>query len=200
MASVHSCRLHRLCTPFYFYLGRDYNWFNIDLSSCKKKQCLTPAVGNLLLSEATESLPRSRFGINALLIIDTVETNDCLCASSHSSVCVRTGCVVCVPPCLKCRKQDRLSHLRVCIRKSHRFEHRSSLYPLLILTFLCCVILDVLVAVLYPTLPYDSQPNRQDGIQDIDTFDTLGSRRPTALRIQSRLQDGGSIVITSNEG
>jgi hypothetical protein len=62
------------------------------------------------------------------------------------------------------------------------------------------VILDVLVTVLYHVLPYDFQSDRQDGIQEVDTFDTLGSRRPTALRVQSRLRDGGSIVITSNEG
>jgi hypothetical protein len=55
----------------------------------------------------------------------------------------------------------------------------------------CCVV---------PALPYDFQPNRQDGIQDVDTFDTLESRRPTALRSQSRPRDGRSTVITSNEG
>ena len=62
----------------YTYLGRHCNWPEIDLLSCKKKQCLTLAVGDFLLSEATRAYPRSRFGDNASFAFDTVDTNDCL--------------------------------------------------------------------------------------------------------------------------
>jgi hypothetical protein len=55
--NVHTCRLHRPCRHSHSCLGRHCNWLNIDLSSCKKKKCLTLAVGDFTQSEATESFP-----------------------------------------------------------------------------------------------------------------------------------------------
>jgi hypothetical protein len=92
--------------------------------------------------------------------------------------------------------------IRVCIETSHRFDLSVFLYALLILTsHLLRDIGCTAAPVLYFTLPYDFQPDHQDGIQVIDTIDTLVSRCSTTPQAsQNRLRDGGSFVVTADEG
>jgi hypothetical protein len=105
--NVHTCRLHRPCRHSHSCLGRHCNWLNIDLSSCKKKKCLTLAVGDFTQSEATESFPSLTYRgqcVRPLLLIlwtpyGRLSPHTCI---RQCAFCV--GCAVCVSPCFGVQK------------------------------------------------------------------------------------------------